>query len=412
MKYKDFLIYILVKNWEKKMRKTIVVFIVLVLFGICSGQQLPNLPIPLGAGTAEVWQDNIYFFGGSNNWAGSIVYPRIYKFDGQNWAYHDSIPDNNLWDVESVLINNEVYLVSGWPSGAAALRKYNMVSGQWQYLADSPNLTQDWGITAEHLNGLIYLFNSSGEVFEYNISSNSWNTKTTNLATGTWDLSSILFQNEIYIIGWDDSSFYKYTPASDSWTELAKSPYQVGACAIGIIDNLVYCVGGNSDGDSPADYRSVIVYDITSDSWNTDSLQISGKRHWMATAAYLGGLYVLGGIDSTANSVNIVEEIVPQGTSTNLENISQNPTGFGLGQNYPNPFNATTIIPFSISAKQQIRIEIFDITGNNLSTISDKVYSAGDHSVHWDASEWASGIYFYRISAGKSMRTGKMILMK
>lgn len=226
------------------------------------GQQLSNLPIPIGAGNAEVWNGATYLFGGSNNWSGSIVYPRIYKFDGTVWGYYDTIPDNNLWDVETILVGDNVYLLGGWPNGPSLNRRYDLNTGVWTYLSESPNTYQDWGLTSEEMNGNIYLFNSYGETYAYNIATNTWSSKASNIATGTWDLSSILFQGEVYILGWDNSAFYKFSPATDQWTQLADSPYQVGACAFGIINNMIYCVGGNANGSTTATYQSIIVYDI------------------------------------------------------------------------------------------------------------------------------------------------------
>ena len=84
---------------------------------------------------------------------------------------------------------------------------------------------------------------------------------------------------------------------ADQWTQLRDSPYQVGACAMGIINNLIYFVGGNSGGATGAEYKTILVYDITTDNWSVDLHEISSKRHWMATAEFKGGLYVVGGIE-------------------------------------------------------------------------------------------------------------------
>ncbi len=92
---------------------------------------------------------SVTVWSSTNNWSGSIVYPRIYKFDGNSWTYHDSIPDNNLWDVETVLVGNDVYLVSGWLSGPHLLRKYNFITLDWTYLASSNN-TQTWGVASRY----------------------------------------------------------------------------------------------------------------------------------------------------------------------------------------------------------------------------------------------------------------------
>ncbi len=372
------------------------------------GQQLANLPIPIGAGNAEVWNEAIYLFGGSNNWSGSIVYPRIYKFDGTAWGYFDSIPDNNLWDVETILVGDNVYLLGGWPSGPSFNRKYNLSTGVWTYLSESPNTYQTWGITSEELDGNIYLFNSYGETYAYNIATDTWSSKTFNTATGTWDLSSILFHGDVYILGWDNSAFYKYSPAGDQWTQLADSPYQVGACAFGIINDLIYCVGGNDNGSSAATYQSIIVYDITTNSWATDTLEISSKRHWMATAEYKGGLYVVGGIDEYSGAVDIVEEIVPQGTAGIGE--SGELKGFSLEQNYPNPFTHKSLIKFTIPETSFVSLEIFDLLGDQKAALVNSRMTAGKHEVNFDASGLPQGVYYYRLMAGRFVQTKKLVV--
>ncbi len=376
-------------------------------------QSIPNLPIPLGAGSAEVYQNEIYYFGGSDNWSGSTVYPRIYKFDGQSWAYHDSIPDNNLWDVETVLVGDEVYLISGWPGGAGLLRKYNFTTREWTYLPDSPN-TSTWGVTAEYLNGHIYLFQpSNGNVYDYNIADSTWTTRTSAGITSPLNLSSILYRDEIYIIGYSDTTFIKYTPSSDSWTQLAKSPYPVGASAMGIINDKIYNIGGNENGSRYAEHRSVIVYDITQNGWSLDSLKLSGKRHWMASASWRGGLYVLGGIDSTSTSVDIVEQIVPQGTATALEEGTLiRPQSFRLFQNYPNPFNPVTHIRFNILRAGHYTLSLYNSNGRLVQQIFDRILNARPYTVTLSAGNLSSGVYYYRLKGNGIQKIRKLVLLK
>jgi hypothetical protein len=398
------------------MKHLLTLTLVLGFFHISFTQQLPNLPIPLGAGTCEIWNNSIYHFGGSNNWAGSIVYPRIYKFDGASWAYNDSIPDNNMWGVTSVLVGDNVYLLGAWLSGPELNRRYDLNTGEWEYLAVSPNTYHTWGITAEVLNEIIYLFNPDGECFAYNIATNSWSNRTFNTADGTRDLSSILYQNEIYVIGWDDSTFYKYTPSSDQWTQLSNSPYQVGACAMGIINNLIYFVGGNSGGATGAQYKTILVYDITTDGWSVDLHEISSKRHWMATAEYKGGLYVVGGIDSVAQAVDIVEEIVPQGTA-GIHTELENPVNYYLKQNYPNPFNPSTKISYSIPELSFVTLKVYDVLGNEIATLVNEEKTSGIYEVEFNSHSGTvrnlpSGIYFYTLTTGSFTQTKKMILLK
>jgi hypothetical protein len=393
------------------MKNFLLFFLGIIFLNSSFSQQLPNLPIPIGAGTCEVWNNSIYHFGGSNNWSGSICYPRVYKFDGTSWAYYDSIPDNNMWGVTSVLVGDNVYLLGAWPSGPEINRRYNLITKEWFYLASSPNTYHTWGITAEVFNGVIYLFNPDGECFAYDIATDVWSNRTFNTASGTRDLSSILYQNEIYIIGWDDSTFYKYNPTTDQWTRLANSLYQVGACAMGIINNLIYFVGGNSGGSHGAEYNSILRYDITTNSWALDVQLLSSKRHWMATAEYKGGLYVVGGIDSVAQAVNIVEEIVPQGTA-GVNDESETPKEFSLAQNYPNPFNPITTFRYSIPTESKVIINVYDMLGNEIETLINEEKSAGTYEITWYAENLPSGVYFYQLKAGSFTESKKMILMK
>jgi N-acetylneuraminic acid mutarotase len=388
------------------------IFTILSFLGFISfstAQQLPDLPLPLGAGNAEVWNGSIYHFGGSNNWSGSIVYPRVYKFNGTSWSHHDTIPDNNLWDVETTLVENNVYLLGGWPNGPSLNRRYNLLTGDWTYLSQSPNSSQTWGITAEEINGTIYLFNSYGAVFAYTIATDTWTTKTANTATGSWDMSSILFNNEIYILGWSSQAFYKYSPSTDQWTKLADSPYQVGACAFGIINNLIYAVGGNAGGGSVAFYKSIIVYDITTNSWTTDELELSSKRHWMATAEYAGGLYVVGGINEFAQSVDTIEEIVPQGTAVSIDKL-QAQNGYNLGQNYPNPCIFSTRISYSLPVTSHTSLILYDILGNKVATLVNEVKPAGSYNTELNVNGLQAGIYYYRLKSGNFSQSKKLLV--
>ena len=393
------------------MKNFLLFFLGIIFLNSSFSQQLPNLPIPIGAGTCEVWNNSIYHFGGSNNWSGSICYPRVYKFDGTSWAYYDSIPDNNMWGVTSVLVGDYVYLLGAWPSGPELNRRYNLNTSEWVYLASSPNTYHTWGITAEVFNGVIYLFNPDGECFAYNIATDIWSNRTFNTASGTRDLSSIFYQNEIYIIGWDDSTFYKYNPTTDQWTRLANSLYQVGACAMGIINNLIYFVGGNSGGSHSAEYNTILRYDITTNSWALDVQLLSSKRHWMATAEYKGGLYVVGGIDSVAQAVNIVEEIVPQGTA-GVNDEFETPKEFSLAQNYPNPFNPVTTFRYSIPTESKVIINVYDMLGNEIETLINEEKPAGTYEITWYAENLPSGVYFYQLKTDSFMETKKMVLMK
>jgi len=88
------------------------------------------------------------------------------------------------------------------------------------------------------------------------------------------------------------------------------------------------------------------------------------------------------------------------------------PEGFELSQNYPNPFNPVTQINFTLPEATDIQLTIFNIAGQKVATLFDGYKEAGSHSVTWDGSKYASGIYFYHIKAGEYTATRKMTLLK
>jgi hypothetical protein len=93
-------------------------------------------------------------------------------------------------------------------------------------------------------------------------------------------------------------------------------------------------------------------------------------------------------------------------------------TEFALEQNYPNPFNPSTKIIYSIPFKSNIKVLIYNSIGENIAVLIDELQSTGTYEVNWDASNFASGIYFYSINAVPTegndifQSVRKMILLK
>lgn len=88
-----------------------------------------------------------------------------------------------------------------------------------------------------------------------------------------------------------------------------------------------------------------------------------------------------------------------------------------LSQNYPNPFNPKTCIEFSLSKACNVKIDIYNICGQKIKTLADQYFREGHNVVDWDGkddskNEVASGIYFYKLSAGELSQTKKMILLR
>jgi hypothetical protein len=85
---------------------------------------------------------------------------------------------------------------------------------------------------------------------------------------------------------------------------------------------------------------------------------------------------------------------------------------FTLQQNYPNPFNPSTRIAFSIPNSSFVSLKVFDILGNEISTLVNRELTSGSYEVEFIGKEIPSGVYFYTITAGDFSKTLKMILSK
>ena len=85
---------------------------------------------------------------------------------------------------------------------------------------------------------------------------------------------------------------------------------------------------------------------------------------------------------------------------------------FALHQNYPNPFNPVTNIRFTLAEEQSVSLTVYNLSGQLVQTLVDGKKIAGTHSIQWNASSSASGVYFYRLQAGDRSVTQKMILVK
>ncbi|MGD0591179.1 MAG: T9SS type A sorting domain-containing protein [Bacteroidota bacterium] len=101
--------------------------------------------------------------------------------------------------------------------------------------------------------------------------------------------------------------------------------------------------------------------------------------------------------------------LIVTGVAKNGDGI---PKEYSLSQNYPNPFNPTTKIKFALPQRALTKLIIYDLLGREIQTLINKELEAGYGEINFDASNFQTGVYFYRIQSGNFIQTKKMILMK
>ena len=90
----------------------------------------------------------------------------------------------------------------------------------------------------------------------------------------------------------------------------------------------------------------------------------------------------------------------------------RSPDGFRLLQNYPNPFNPETLISYQLPAGDQVELSVYNLLGEKVSTLVSARKPAGKHEVRWDASGFATGIYYYTLTTSTGTISRKMVYIK
>ncbi len=139
-------------------------------------------------------------------------------------------------------------------------------------------------------------------------------------------------------------------------------------------------------------------YDYTSPAGNYTYITIERNGY------FSGAVFALrdnGGISRTY--------FLPLGINTISSNV---PSDYKLFQNYPNPFNPETHIRIDIVKHGLVNLSVYDIKGKEVETLVNNRLNAGSYDIKWNASNYTSGVYFYRMLANDYAETNKMILIK
>lgn len=114
---------------------------------------------------------------------------------------------------------------------------------------------------------------------------------------------------------------------------------------------------------------------------------------------------VLGYAKSPAIQITIV-------APTTVKEDGRAARGFVLGESYPNPFNASTVVSYQLPVASGVRLIVYDLIGRRVATLANENKAAGKHSVQFDGSAVASGVYLCRMEAGSFVDVKKLVVLK
>jgi hypothetical protein len=133
----------------------------------------------------------------------------------------------------------------------------------------------------------------------------------------------------------------------------------------------------------------------------------------------IGTLLDIGtGTDICADVITINGTLTGNGTFCNAplavenRNDLETPKEFSLSQNFPNPFNPNTVISWQLPVSSQVTIKVYDVIGDEVAVLVNEEKPAGTYEINFNASNLATGIYFYKLQAGSFVETKKMLLIK
>ena len=284
--------------------------------------------------------------------------------------------------------------MEGWTCGVTnTLFRTKFGDGFWtkEYVSRGSN-TLGYMYTKDCTSG--YLIGKSGVAVKTTDHGYSWTTMRTGVTT---ILQNVTFINDT--VGWiigDSSTILKTTDGGSHWSKYEMQSQYVLKWITFVDDSVGWIVGGIG-----------VIMKTTNAGATWDSVP-SGTTTTLRAIFFKDKNH--GYIVGDSGKVLLYDTTFT--TSVNPEQRGVQPVSFEVSQNYPNPFNPTTTINFSIPHNELVELKVFDILGKEVQTLINQKYSTGSHTVQFDASHLASGIYIYRLKAGENVASRKIVLMK
>jgi photosystem II stability/assembly factor-like uncharacterized protein len=233
---------------------------------------------------------------------------------------------------------------------------------------------------------------------------NSWNTKTAGLqstqvsgfafssdkTTGLISNSSVPMISRSTDDGSSWSTFSTSLPVTSNYISRLIWVYGTDQCYMTAQFGTSGCVGKSMDGG------------VTWTIMNTDNISDLVDINLV----YTGGIVYAYAINQDDQVIGLVEPVGVQPINSNV------PSAYQLGQNYPNPFNPSTKISFSLPKSDFVKLTVFDLLGREVTSLVKEELKPGTYEVDWNASNYPSGVYFYKLTSGNFTETKKMILIK
>lgn len=317
--------------------------------------------------------------------------------EGLNWYNVNTY--NNIYDPQSVIFLNDrtgwigdQSIISKTTNGGLSWNNFILANMSWVYDICFVNSTTGWASGF----GIVKTTNG-GQSWFNQLSGNA----------GFFIKLCVISENKLLCIKEETFSrnfIYKSTNGGLNWVQSYFTSNQLED--ICFKDSLNIIVAGSKYTATVLTSDFLIKSTDGGETWN--QLYIISNEHMWKTSAFKNQILWLGG-----NGGAILKSTNFGGNPIGVQILSnQVPLSFSLHQNYPNPFNPVTKIKFGIPNQSNANIIIYDLLGREVATLVNEQLQPSTYEVDWDATGFASGVYFYSLVTKDFVETKRMVLLK
>lgn len=220
----------------------------------------------------------------------------------------------------------------------------------------------------------------------------------------------------------------KFNPATKTFSKISLTTPLPQSDSVNFIkspildktNNIAYWFAIKTNTD-PSEIRLYVI-DLTTNSWQLVQSSCTTSYYWTSCGMNFlqsGKIFISGGTTSNDFYTNFYPVngtiLVTPSSATGIKNESSRRLQsnlYILKQNYPNPFNPSTTLEFSLPKSGMTTLKIYNLLGHEVATLINEYCTQGQSTIKWDASNYASGLYIYRLQSGAFSETMKMLLLK
>ncbi len=353
----------------------------------------------------------------------------VYDIASDSWQSGPILP-LPLHHLHLGVVDDVLYVLGGFQSSSfsPSNRVFALDLGSNSWDEKTPMPAARGAGAAVVLDGKIYVIGGNPRLTDniaYDPASDSWEVLSP-MPTRREHLAAAVIDSKIYVVGGRVLSLQSntnvleaYSPATDKWEQLAPMPTARGGLAAAASNGKLYAFGGEflEPPPNPGVFNATEEYNPATNTWRRMT-RMPHPGHGFSAVTVNGAIYLIGGGPLAGFSVMDVNAVfLPPGVTTEVASSAHVPETMLLHQNYPNPFNPETTIRFELAQAASVRLDIYNLLGQNVRRLVNADLPAGEHKFRWDGTESSgrklgSGVYVYRLQSRELVLSKKMVYVQ